>query len=106
MQLDDIIKEIEAGVLPHRAADLLPVIAAKYSRACDNYIVANAKYAKAFNARRDDFKSDTATERALDHEEIGLNKHMWKYQIKKCEQIIKSLNAFIYQKTAEARNEQ
>lgn len=104
--LDQIAEEAERGnMLPHRAADLLVVLAGKFSRACDNYVVANAKYAQEFTKRRPDHKSDTATERSLDYDEIGLTKHHWKYQVKKAEQLIKALNGYIYQKTSEAKNE-
>lgn len=107
MQLDDIVNKLETGtILPTEASDLLPLIAAKYARAADNYVVANGNYSKEFNARRADYKSDTATERALDHEEVGLTRYHWKYQMKKCETIIQALKAFIYQRSAEARNEQ
>lgn len=107
MQLDDITKELETSqLLPNRAADLMPIVAAKYARAADNYIVANANFAKAFTLRRPDYKSDTATERYLEKEEIGLTRHQWKYQMKKAEMVMKALNGFIYQKTAEAKNEQ
>lgn len=106
MQLDDIVTKLETGTIyPTEAAELLPLVAAKYSRAADNYIVANANYSKQFNNRRTDYKSDTATERALDHEEVGLTRYQWKYQMKKCEMIMKGLNGFIYQRTAEAKNE-
>lgn len=105
--LDDIIIEIETQtLLPERAADLLPIVAVKYARAADNYIVANAKFAEAFTKRREDYKSDTATERYLEKDEIGLTRHHWKYQMKKCEQLTKALNGFIYQKGLEAKNVQ
>lgn len=106
LTLDEIMTKIETGQLfPSEAADLLPIVATKYARAADNYIVANANYSKEFSARREDYKSDTATERALDHEEVGLTRHRWKYQMKKAETLLKGLNGFIYQKTAESRNE-
>ena len=106
MTLDEIIVELETGqLLPERAADLLPIVSVKYARAADNYIVANAKFAQAFTERREDYKSDTATERYLEKEEVGLTRHHWKYQMKKCEALLKSLNGFIYQKTAEAKNQ-
>lgn len=104
--LDQIALEAEVGnMLPARAADLLVVLAGKYSRAADNYIVKSAEYAKAFTEERDNFKSDTATERHLDYTELGLEVKHWKYQMKKAETLIKSLNGYIYQKTAEAKNE-
>ena len=104
--IDDIMQEMEKGeLLPERAADLLPIVAAKYARAADNYIVANARFAQAFTKRREDYKSDTATERYLEKDEIGLTRHHWKYQMKKCEQLNKALNGFIYQKGLEAKNE-
>lgn len=107
MTLDEITHELETGNLqPSRAADLMPIVAAKYARAADNYIVANAKFAQEFTLKRPDYKSDTATERWLEKEEVGLTRHQWKYQMKKAEQVMKALNGFIYQKTAEAKNEQ
>lgn len=106
MTLDEIISELEFGdMLPERAADLLPIIAGKYGRAADNYIVANANYAKAFGKERENHKSDTATERYLDYQEVGLIKHQWKYQMRKAEMAMKGLNGFIYQKTAEAKSQ-
>jgi hypothetical protein len=105
--LDKIADEAERGdMLPTRAADLLVVLAGKYSRAADNYIVANAMFAKEFSARRQDFKSDTATERAIDFGEVGLTRHHWKYQMRKAEMLVTALKGFVYQKSAEARNEQ
>lgn len=106
MTLDEILAELERGhMLPERAADLLPVVAAKYSRAADNYIIANANYAKAFGTERENHKSDTATERHLDYQEVGLTKHQWKYQMRKAEMALKALNGFIYEKTVEAKNQ-
>jgi hypothetical protein len=104
--LDQIAIEAERGdMLPTRAADLLVILAGKYSRAADNYVVANARFAQEFSRRRADFKSDTATERAIEFEEIGLTRHHWKYQLKKAEMLITSLKGYVYQKSAEARNE-
>lgn len=105
ISLEQINQELEQGsVLPARAADLLVVVSAKFGRACDEYIAANAAYAKEFHAQRDNFKSDTATERYLDTTEVGLKKHYWKYQLKKAEMLSKSLNTLVYLKTAEAKN--
>lgn len=105
--LDQIIVEIETQtLLPERAADLLPIVAVKYARAADNYVVCNAKFAQAFTERRNDFKSDNATNNYLEKEEVGLERHHWKYQMKKCEQLTKALNGFIYQKGLEAKNVQ
>ena len=107
LTLDAIAEEAERGdMLPTRAADLLVILAGKYSRAADNYVVANARFAQEFSRRRADFKSDTATERAIEFEEIGLTRHHWKYQLKKAEMLITSLKGYVYQKSAEARNEQ
>ena len=107
MELDAIADEAEKGnMMPHRAADLLVILAGKYSRAADNYIVSKATFAKEFTKRRGDFKSDTACERALEYEEIGLTMHHWKYQTKKAEMLISSLRGYVYQKTSEAHNEQ
>lgn len=107
MTLDKIAEEAEKGnMMPNRAADLLVILAGKYSRAADNYIVANATYAKEFTKRRGDYKSDTATERAIEFDEIGLTRHHWKYQLKKAEMLITSLKGYVYQKTSEAKNEQ
>lgn len=104
--LDQIAEEAERGdMLPTRAAELLVILAGKYSRAADNYVVANATFAKEFSKRRGDFKSDTATERAIEFEEIGLTRHHWKYQLRKAEMLITSLKGYVYQKSAEARNE-
>lgn len=106
MTLDSIALEAEKGdMMPDRASDLLVILAGKYSRASDNYIVAKATFAKAFTERRGDFKSDTACERALEYEEVGLQMHHWKYQTKKAEMLITALKGYVYQKTAEARNE-
>lgn len=105
--LDKIAEEAEIGhMLPTRAADLLVILAGKYSRAADNYVVANAAYAREFSKRRPDFKSDTAAERAIEFEEIGLTRHHWKYQMRKAEMLVSSLRGFVYQKSSEARNEQ
>lgn len=105
MTLDEILTELETGtLLPERAANLLPVVVAKYGRAAENYIIANANFAKAFTKHRVDHKSDTATERYLEKEEIGLTRHHWKYQMKKAEMLVKGLNGFIYQKGLEAKN--
>lgn len=106
MTLEDIQREMEQGMpVPQRAADLLVIVAAKYSRACDEYIYANALYAKAFNRERKNHKSDTATERYLDVQEVGLQKHHWKYQLKRAEMMSKALNNIVYLKTAEAKNQ-
>lgn len=106
MTLDSIAEESEKGeMMPERAADLLVILAGKYSKAADNYIVTNAEFAREFTKRRGDFKSDTACERAIEFEEVGLKRHMWKYQMRKAEMLITSLKGYVYQKTSEARNE-
>jgi hypothetical protein len=106
ISLDQIAFEAEKGdMMPNRAADLLVILAGKYSRAADNYVIANATYAKEFTRRRPDYKSDTATERAIEFDEIGLARHHWKYQMRKAEMLITSLKGYVYQKTSEARNE-
>ena len=106
ISLDQIAVEAEIGnMMPSRAAELLIILAGKYSRAADNYVVANANFAKEFSKLRPDFKSDTATERAIEFQEIGLTRHHWKYQMKKAEMLITSLKGYVYQKTAEAKNE-
>ena len=107
LTLDQIVHELERGnIMPTRAADLMPVVAAKYSRAADNYIVCNANFAQKFTETRDNYKSDTATNNALERKEVGLERANWKYQMRKAEMCMKALNGFIYQKTAEAKNEQ
>lgn len=106
MTLDDILKELEQGdVLPARAADLLIFVSALYGRAADMYIKKNAEYAREFNSKRPDYKSVAATERDLDATDLGIEKHYWKYQIKKCEQVSKALNTLVYLRTAEAKNQ-
>lgn len=111
LSLEQIVNEIEAGIsnqtfTPTRAADLIVFLGVKYSRAVDNYMIAKAEYAQEFDKRRADFKSDTSCERKLDHEEIGLTQARWKYQVRKCEMLVNTLKGFIYQKSAESRNEQ
>jgi hypothetical protein len=106
LSLDDIQLELETQeITPSRAADLSILVSAKYGRAADMYIKANAEYAHVFNKSRADHKSDTACERAIDTSEIGLTKHHWKYQLKKCEQMQTALKNLVYVKTAEARNQ-
>lgn len=107
MTLDTIMEEMAKGnMYPNRAADLLIIVSSKYGRACDEYTKKNAEYALKFTSERENHKSDTATERFLDHTELGIEKHYWKYQMKKAEMAAKALNSLIYQKTAEAKNEQ
>jgi hypothetical protein len=106
MTLDEIALEADKGDMPPaRAADLLVILAGKYSRAADNYIVAYAEFSKAFSKCRNDYKSDTAAERALEYQEVGLTMKHWKYQMKKAEQLITALKGYVYQKTAESKNE-
>lgn len=106
MTLDQIQAELEQGdVLPARAADLLVLVAAKYSRAADNYIVANAELAREFTTIRPQHKSDTATERALEYSDFGIAAKRWKYQLKKAEMLSKALSTLVYQRTAEAKNQ-
>lgn len=107
MTLSQIQEELETTeVTPSRAADLGVLVAAKYSRAADEYVNANAAYANAFTIIRNsgEFKSDTSCERWLDNQEVGLTLHRWKYQLKKAEMIQKALSNLVYVKTAEARN--
>lgn len=111
MSLDEITAEIEKSInartlLPTRAADLIVILGVKYARAVDNYMVAKAEYAKAFTTDRANHKSDTACERAIDYTETGLTLSHWKYQTRKCEMLVNSLKSFVYQKSAESRNEQ
>lgn len=108
MTIEQIQKEIETSeITPSRAADLGILVSAKYARACDEYVKANAQYAMAFTELRksDEFKSDTSVERYLDNQEIGLTLHKWKYMQKKCEIIQKALSNLVYVKTAEARSQ-
>lgn len=107
ISLDEIAVEAEKGTMPPtRAADLLVVLAGKYSRAADNYVIAKAKFAQEFTKKRADFKSDASCERAIGYEETGLQMAHWKYQTKKAEMLISALKGYVYQKTGEARNEQ
>lgn len=108
--LESIIDEIEVGMnkrtfTPTRAADLIVFLGVKYSRAVDNYMIAKAEYAKAFGANRENHKSDTACERHLDFQEVGLTMANWKAQRDKCDVLISTLKGYIYSKTSEARNE-
>lgn len=106
MTLEDITKEMERGdVLPSRAAELLVIVSAKYGRACDEYIQKQAEYARRFNEIREDYKSDTATERAIDNSELGIETLFWKYQLKKAEMASKALNTLVYLRTAEAKSQ-
>lgn len=106
MQLEQIITELERGsVLPARAADLLVYVSALYGRAADNYIKKDAQYSREFNKLRPDLKSVAETERKLDSSELGIERHYWKYQLKKCEQVSKALNTLVYLRTAEAKNQ-
>ena len=111
LSLDDIVTEVETAVIhgrlePNRAADLLVFLAVKYSRAIDNLMVAKAEYAKAFTTERQNHKSDTACERALDYTEIGLKVEHWRAQRDKADMLTSTLKGFIYQKGNEARNVQ
>lgn len=106
MSLDDITKEMEkGGMLPHRAADLIVIAAAKHGLACDQYVKKHAEYSREFDKIRPDMKSVAETERKLDCTELGIQHTFWKYQIKKAEQILKALNTLVYLRTAEAKNQ-
>jgi hypothetical protein len=105
LTLDDILAELEKGeVLPGRAADLLVIVAAKYGKAADEYLLKNAEYARIFNKVRKEYKSDTATERFIDNSELGIELNYWKYQLKKAEMLSKALQTLVYLRTAEAKN--
>jgi len=109
--LDEILNEIEFEISnrtldPNRAAELLVYLGVKYSRAVDNKVIAEAEFAREFTKERANYKSDTATERALSYGEIGLKVAHWKAQRDKSEQLIVVLKGYIYQKGSEARNEQ
>jgi len=111
LTLDEIVTEVETAVAhgrlePNRAADLLVFLAVKYSRAIDNLMVAKAEYAKAFTAERGNHKSDSATERFLDYQEVGLTVEHWRAQRDKADMLTSTLKGFIYQKGNEARNVQ
>jgi hypothetical protein len=104
LSLDSIQEELEKGeMLPGRAADLLVVVSGKFGRASDEYIKKNAEYARVFNRIRNDYKSDTATERFIENSELGIELNYWKYQMKKAEQMSKALQTLVYLRTAEAR---
>lgn len=106
MTIDEITKELEtAQILPGKAADLSVIVAAKYGRACDQYVAASSVFAKKFNETREEYKSDTACERAIENSDLGVEEKYWKYQVKKCEMLQKALSNLIYVKTSEARNE-
>lgn len=105
LTLDDIQSEMEHGdMTPSRAADLLVIVSAKYGRACDEYTKKDAEYSRAFNELRPDMKSVTETERKLDCSELGIERHYWKYQLKKAEMMSKALSTLVYLRTAEAKN--
>lgn len=107
MKLDEIVEEIERDIPnPNRCAELLIQLGVKYSRAVDNLLIARAEYAKAFSKERENHKSDTACERFLDYQEVGLTVGLWKAQRDKADVLISTLKGFIYQKSSEARNEQ
>lgn len=106
LSLDEIQLEMEKGdMLPARAADLMVIVSAKYGRACDEYVKKDAEYAREFHKLRPDMKSVAETERSLDCKELGIERQYWKYQTKKAEMMMKSLNSLIYLRTAEAKNQ-
>lgn len=104
LSLDQIQEELEKGeMLPGRAADLLVIVSAKYGKAADEYVKKNAEFARVFNRIRNEYKSDTATERFIENSELGIEHNYWKYQMKKAEMISKALQTLVYLRTAEAR---
>ena len=104
MTLENIEHEMASQTHPGRLAELRVVLSSKYAKATNEYEKVLIIKPKLWNAMRDDFKSDTACERAWEATEDGMKERHWKFQIRKIERMMSAIKTLIEVKTGEARN--
>ena len=102
------LQEIEHELLtateipPGRLAELLVLLSAKYAETSNRLEDILLKKPSIWNGMRDDFKSDTACERAWQGSEIGMEELKQKMSLKKIEKMMSAAKTMIQVRTNEA----
>jgi len=105
MTLQEIELEMLAGIpVPSRIGELRVLLAAKFAQATNEYEKVLAEKPILWNAKRNEFKSDTACERWWEATEGGIAERHWKFQIKKIEKMSSALSTLWQIKNSEAQN--
>ena len=105
MTLKDIEKEfLQEEIHPTRLAELRVQLGGKYSTAMNNLEHILKQKPIVWNEMRKDYKSDTATDRAWEGTELGLEELHWTFQRKKIEKLMSACKTLIDLKTAEGYN--
>lgn len=104
MKLADIEQELATAPTPGRLADLRVILSSKYAAATNEYERVLIEKPKIWNEMRENYKSDTACERAWEATDEGIAERHWKFQIRKIEKMMTAIKTLIDVKTGEAQN--
>jgi hypothetical protein len=100
-----IIEKLQKGHYaqdPHGAAEDLTVIAGEFAWTCSQLEDILSRKPARWNLLRNDFKSDTACERAWESTEDGVNEVGLRLRIKSMEKIMSALRTLIRLATTQA----
>ncbi len=89
---------------PEWSANDLSLLAGEYSWICGQLEDILQRKANVWNILRKDQKSDTATERAYQATEDGLNEQGLRLRMKRCEKMMSALKTLVRIATEEAHN--
>ena len=108
----DIISTVENALRngelendPHGAAEYRARLSGEYSFYAGQLADVLKEKPSLWNARRKDFKSDTACDRWFESTELGINETGLQLTLKRLEKLMQGLNALIKLHENEARNQ-
>lgn len=104
MTLDQIQNAVATEKSPSVLAEYRVLLSHKYAVATDNLEACEMLFMEWWNERRDEYKSDTACERAWGHTENGIQQRHWKLQIRKIDKLMNAISTLIRVKSDEARS--
>lgn len=89
---------------PHELAEARITLAEEYSRYSGELAKLIKSQADYFNANRENYKSDTATEKAFDSTDDGVKMTIIKMKLKSIEKTLSAYNTYLRLAENEARN--
>lgn len=105
MEISQIEHELVSGnTSPSQLAKFRVILSGKYAFATNQLEDILIEKPIHWNKMRENFKSDTACERAWEATDLGIRERHWKFQIKKIEKMMTAIKTLIDVKTTEARN--
>ena len=105
MTLSEIQESLATEQDPAKLAEHRVVLSHKYSTATDKLEACEKLYADWWDIHRDNYKSDTATDKAWEKTEVGQEQRHWKYQIRKIDKMMNAISSLIKVKTGQAMNQ-